>query len=71
MEATESYDMSFDYSHKQGAAIFVTVQKPMGPKVANDDDDDEGDAGDECDEGDEGVWLLETHGNRRAPMAIV
>ena len=61
--------MSFDYSHKQGAVIFVTVRKPMGPKVANDDDDDDDD--DEGDVGDEGVWLLETHGNRRAPMAIV
>lgn len=31
LEEAEPYDASFDYSHKQGAVIFVTVRKPMGP----------------------------------------
>ena len=26
----EPYDMPFDYSHKQGAVIFVTVRSHMG-----------------------------------------
>ena len=31
LEEAEPYDASFDYSHKHGAVIFVTVRKPMGP----------------------------------------
>ena len=31
LEEAEPYDAPFDYSHKQGAVIFVTVRKPMGP----------------------------------------
>ena len=27
----EPYEMLFDYSHTQGAVIFVKVRKPMGP----------------------------------------
>jgi len=34
LEEAEPYDMPFDYSHKQGAVIFVTVRKPMGPQVS-------------------------------------
>ena len=30
LEEAEPYDTPFEYSHKQGAVIFVTVRKPMG-----------------------------------------
>ena len=30
LEGAEPYDTPFEYSHKQGAVIFVTVRKPMG-----------------------------------------
>ena len=31
LEDAEPYEMPFDYSHTQGAVIFVKVRKPMGP----------------------------------------
>jgi hypothetical protein len=31
LEDAEPHDMPFDYSHKQGAVIFVTVRSHMGP----------------------------------------
>jgi hypothetical protein len=31
LEDAEPHDMPFDYSHKQGAVIFVTVRSRMGP----------------------------------------
>ena len=31
LKDAEPYDMPFDYSHKQGAVIFVTVRSHMGP----------------------------------------
>ena len=32
LKDAEPYEMPFDYSHKQGAVIFVTVRKRMGPQ---------------------------------------
>ena len=34
LKDAEPYEMPFDYSHKQGAVIFVTVRKRMGPVAA-------------------------------------
>ena len=35
LKDAEPYEMPFDYSHKQGAVIFVTVRKPMGPVASS------------------------------------
>ena len=35
LKDAEPYEMPFDYSHKQGAVIFVTVRKLMGPVASS------------------------------------